>query len=146
MFKIDWASLKKGDTLYLGIPYYDNNDNIIKYINQTSQVISIKEYKFIYILTFKYTNSEGKRIRINLAINKNKCSDLYLAVTRYTEYACDYKIKYGDFILTTLGSESINTFIKDLICNKLEEEKMIVNEHKANIEKLFELLLNKEDE
>jgi uncharacterized protein (DUF169 family) len=146
MFKVDWTSLRKGDTLYLGIPYYDNNDNIIKYKNQESQVISIKEYKYIYRLVFKYTNFDGKRIRVNLAINKNKCSDLYLAVNRYTEYAKDYNIKYGDFIVTTINSESINVFVKDLICNKLEEEKIIVNEHQSYIEKLFELLLNKEDE
>ena len=77
-----WNTLKKGDKLYLLIP--EINDNIINYSYQESEVISVKEYESICNVRFKYTKN-GKRVRVNLVVNKLKYNLPYLAVKRNTE-------------------------------------------------------------
>ena len=121
-----WSNLKKADNLYLLIPII-NNDKKIVYKYQESKVINIKEYKFIYRLTFKYTNIDGKRVKVNLAINKNKCNLQYLAVSDATEWARDYEVKYGDMIVTTIDDKLYLCSLVDmLIDNDINKYKDLI--------------------
>lgn len=118
-----WSNLKKDDNLYLLIPII-NNDKKLVYKYQESKVINIKEYKSIYRLTFKYTNMGGKRVKTNLAINKNKCNLQYLAVSEATEWARDYKVKYGDMIVTTIDDKLyLCSLVDTLIDNDIDKYK-----------------------
>ena len=121
-----WSNLKKDDNLYLLIPII-NNDKKIVYKYQESKVINIKEYKFIYRLTFKYTNMCGKRVKVNLAINKNKCNLQYLVVSDATEWARDYEVKYGDMIVTTLDDKLyLCSLVNMLINNDINKYKDLI--------------------
>ena len=121
-----WSNLKKADNLYLLIPII-NNDKKIVYKYQESKVINIKEYKFIYRLTFKYTNMGGKRVKVNLAINKNKCNLQYLAVSDATEWARDYEVKYGDMIVTTIDDKLyLCSLVNMLINNDINKYKDLI--------------------
>ena len=121
-----WSNLKKADNLYLLIPII-NNDKKIVYKYQESKVINIKEYKFIYRLTFKYTNMGGKRVKVNLAINKNKCNLQYLVVSDATEWARDYEVKYGDMIVTTIDDKLYLCSLVDmLIDNDINKYKDLI--------------------
>ena len=121
-----WSNLKKADNLYLLIPII-NNDKKLVYKYQESKVINIKEYKFIYRLTFKYTNMGGKRVKVNLAINKNKCNLQYLAVSDATEWARDYEVKYGDMIVTTIDDKLYLCSLVDmLIDNDINKYKDLI--------------------
>ena len=118
-----WSNLKKDDNLYLLIPII-NDDKKLVYKYQESKVINIKEYKSIYRLTFKYTNMGGKRVKTNLAINKNKCNLQYLAVSEATEWARDYKVKYGDMIVTTIDDKLyLCSLVDTLIDNDIDKYK-----------------------
>ena len=121
-----WSNLKKDDNLYLLIPII-NDDKKLVYKYQESKVINIKEYKSIYRLTFKYTNMGGKRVKTNLAINKNKCNLQYLAVSEATEWARDYKVKYGDMIVTTIDDKLYLCSLVDmLIDNDINKYKDLI--------------------
>ena len=132
-----WSKLKKGDNLYLLIPIYPVGKQICEYKYQETKVINMKEYKFIYRLTFKYTDENGKRIKVNLAINKNKCDLLYLPVLRETEWARDVTIKYGDLIVTTFDNKlSINLLVDLMIDNRINECESIIENYKNEISDL----------
>lgn len=121
-----WSNLKKDDNLYLLIPII-NNDKKLVYKYQELKVINIKEYKSIYRLTFKYTNMDGKRVKVNLAINKNKCNLQYLAVSDATEWARDYEVKYGDMIITTIDDKLYLCSLVDmLIDNDINKYKDLI--------------------
>ena len=132
-----WSKLKKGDNLYLLIPIFPVGKQICEYKYQETKVINMKEYKFIYRLTFKYTDENGKRIKVNLAINKNKCDLLYLPVLRETEWARDVTIKYGDLIVTTFDNKlSINLLVDLMIDNRINECESIIENYKNEISDL----------
>ena len=79
----DWSTLKKGDKLYLLIPYYsflfinkeDEDFNEIVYHYQESQVINVHHYDWCVNIRFKYTDQNGKRQRVELCVNKYKFSE-----------------------------------------------------------------------
>lgn len=124
-----WSNLKKDDNLYLLIPIINNDKNLV-YKYQELKVINIKEYKSIYRLTFKYTNMDGKRVKVNLAINKNKCNLQYLAVSDATERARDYEVKYGDMIITTIDDKLYLCSLVDmLIDNDIDKYKDLIKNY-----------------
>ena len=122
-----WNTLKKGDKLYLMIP--ELKDNIISYSYQESEVIAIKEYNLVCNLRFKYTNN-GKRKRVNLAINKLKYELPYLAVKKNTQWAHKYIPAYGDIIISFTSAESLNDIYTKLVSNEIEKQEQIIEEHK----------------
>jgi hypothetical protein len=122
-----WNTLKKGDKLYLMIPEF--KDNIISYSYQESEVIAIKEYNLICNLRFKYTDN-GKRKRVNLAINKLKYELPYLAVKKNTQWAREYTPAYGDIIISFTSAESLNDIYIKLVSNEIEKQEQIIEEHK----------------
>jgi len=131
-----WNNLKKGQGLCLLI-FEDG-----KYTYQLSEVISVKEYESICNVRFKYTEN-GKRVRVNLAINKLKYSLPYLAVKRNTEWARDYNPVYGDMIVSFNGLDILNNIYSELITNKIKEQEEIVAKEKDILSNLYSLQYNK---
>lgn len=131
-----WNKLKKGQGLCLLI-FEDN-----KYTYQVSEVISVKEYESICNIRFKYTEN-GKRKRVNLAINKLKYDRPYLAVKRNTEWARDYTPVYGDMIVTYCELDILNNIYSELITNKIKEQEEIVAKEKDTLSKFYSLQYNK---
>ena len=131
-----WNKLQKGDKLYLLI-FKDD-----KYTYQVSEVISVKEYESICNVRFKYTEN-GKRVRVNLAVNKLKYSLPYLAVKRNTEWARDYTPVYGDMIVTYCELDILNNIYSELITNKIKEQEEIVAKEKDILSKLYSIQYNK---
>ena len=131
-----WNKLQKGDKLHLLI--FENN----KYTYQVSEVISVKEYESICNVRFKYTEN-GKRIRVNLAVNKLKYSLPYLAVKRNTEWARDYIPIYGDMIVTYCELDILNNIYSELITNKIKEQEEVVAKEKDILSKLYSIQYNK---
>ena len=135
-----WNNLNKGDKLYLLIP--EKYEDIYKYTYQVSEVISVKEYESICNVRFKYTEN-GKRVRVNLAVNKLKYSLPYLAVKRNTEWARDYTPVYGDMIVSFNGLDIINNIYSELITNKIKDQEEIVTKEKDTLSKLYSLQYDK---
>lgn len=133
---LKWNTLKKGQGLSLLI-FEDG-----KYTYQVSEVISVKEYESICNVRFKYTEN-GKRVRVNLAVNKLKYSLPYLAVKRNTEWARDYTPVYGDMIVSFNGLDILNDIYSELITNKIKEQEEIVTKEKDTLSKLYSLQYNK---
>ena len=133
---LKWNTLKKGQGLCLLI-FEDG-----KYTYQVSKVISIKEYNSICNIRFKYTKN-GKRVRVNLAINKLKYSLPYLAVKRNTEWARDYTPVYGDMIVSFNGLDILNNIYSELITNKIKEQEEIVTKEKNILSKLYSIQYDK---
>ena len=133
---LKWNTLKKGQGLSLLI-FEDG-----KYTYQVSEVISIKEYDSICNVRFKYTEN-GKRIRVNLAINKLKYNLPYLAVKRNTEWARDYTPIYGDMIITFNDPNTLNDIYKELITAKIKNQEEIIVKEKDILNKLYSLQYNK---
>jgi len=138
-----WSNLKKGDNLYLLIPIYPICGQVCEYKYQETEVINMKEYKFIYRLTFKYTDENGKRIKVNLPINKNKCSFSYLPVSKETEWARELRIKYGDFIISPIDDKLyLCSLVNLMIDNKINEYKSIIETYKNEISDLENIRRN----
>lgn len=131
-----WNKLQKGYKLHLLI-FEDD-----KYTYQVSEVISVKEYKSICNVRFKYTKS-GKRVRVNLTVNKLKYSLPYLAVKRNTEWARDYTPVYGDMIVSFNGLDILNNIYSELIINKIKKQEEIIAKEKDTLNKLYSLQYNK---
>ena len=137
----DWSTLKKGDKLYLMIPYED--DGIIKYEFQESQVINIHQYDWCTNVRFKYTDKNiNKRRRIELCVNKYKYKKTYLACCDNTGWARDYNPKWGDIIITYYNPEYINEIYHWLIDDKIREQEALIESQQRFLEKIKDIQFN----
>lgn len=138
----NWSTLKKEDKLYLMIPYNDNG--IIKYDFQESQVINVHQYEWCTNIRFKYTDkNSNKRKRIELCVNKYKYDFDYISSNKETGWAKDNLIQYGDLIITYLNPEILNKAYSDLIDIKIKEQEAIIKSKMIYIEQLKSIQYNK---
>lgn len=131
----NWSNLEKDDILYLYVPMADDNGKII-YNKQESKVINSKNQDIITYIRFKYSDIRGKRHRLNLAINQLKYDLKVLAAVTATEYARDYDIKYGDFLVSYISYEELENQLSICKQKRIEYLQSKVNNINKEIETL----------
>lgn len=134
MFKKDWSSLKKDDKLYLLVPVIE--DRVITYIYQESSVINCKEYGSHVNIRFKYSDVTGKRMRIDLCVNKLKYDQKFVNTSKQTGWARDNEITFGDFIVTYENPSKLNDIYRELIDKKIEETNKLIESQRSYLRKL----------
>ena len=128
----DWSTLQKGDTLYLLVPtitYNTDDPQITKYVYQESSVINVHQYENHINIRFKYTDSTGKRRRIELTVNKLKFNNEYVSSDKRTGWASNYNPSYGDLIVTYINKEILNNVYSQIIAKE-------INKYEENIENI----------
>lgn len=128
----DWSTLQKGDTLYLLVPtitYNADGPQITKYVYQESSVINVHQYENHINIRFKYTDSTGKRHRIELTVNKLKFNNEYVSSDKRTGWASNYNPSYGDLIVTYINKEILNNVYSQIIAKE-------INKYEENIENI----------
>lgn len=128
----DWSTLQKGDILYLLVPistYNTDGTQITKYVYQESSVINVHQYENHINIRFKYTDSTGKRRRIELTVNKLKFNNEYVSSDKRTGWASNYNPSYGDLIVTYINKEILNNVYSQII-------KQEINKYEENIENI----------
>ena len=128
----DWSTLQKGDILYLLVPtitYNTDGPQITKYVYQESSVINVHQYENHINIRFKYTDSTGKRRRIELTVNKLKFNNEYVSSDKRTGWASNYNPSYGDLIVTYINKEILNNVYSQIIVKE-------INKYEENIENI----------
>ena len=128
----DWSTLQKGDTLYLLVPtitYNADGPQITKYVYQESSVINVHQYENHINIRFKYTDSTGKRRRIELTVNKLKFNNEYVSSDKRTGWASNCNPSYGDLIVTYINKEILNNVYLQIIAKE-------INKYEENIENI----------
>ena len=128
----DWSTLQKGDILYLLVPtitYNTDGPQITKYVYQESSVINVHQYENHINIRFKYTDSTGKRRRIELTINKLKFNNECVSSDKRTGWASNYNPSYGDLIVTYINKEILNNVYSQIIAKE-------INKYEENIENI----------
>lgn len=128
----DWSTLQKGDILYLLVPtitYNTDGSQITKYVYQESSVINVHHYENHINIRFKYTDSNGKRRRIELTVNKLKFNNEYVSSDKRTGWASNYNPSYGDLIVTYINKEILNNVYSQIIVKE-------INKYEENIENI----------
>ena len=128
----DWSTLQKGDTLYLLVPtitYNTDGPQITKYVYQESSVINVHQYENHINIRFKYTDSNGKRRRIELSVNKLKFNNECVSSDKRTGWASNYTPLYGDLLVTYINKEKLNNIYAQII-------KQEINKYEENIENI----------
>lgn len=128
----DWSTLQKGDILYLLVPtitYNTDGPQITKYVYQESSVINVHQYENHINIRFKYTDSTGKRRRIELTINKLKFNNECVSSDKRTGWASNYNPSYGDLIVTYINKEILNNVYSQIISKE-------INKYEENIENI----------
>lgn len=128
----DWSTLQKGDILYLLVPtitYNTDGSQITKYVYQESSVINVHQYENHINIRFKYTDSNGKRRRIELTVNKLKFNNEYVSSDKRTGWASNYNPSYGDLIVTYINKEILNNIYSQIIVKE-------INKYEENIENI----------
>ena len=135
-----WDQLQKGDKLYLLVPYWNDERNMLMYEHQDSEVINVHTYYNVVNIKLKYTSKHtGKRLRINLCVNKLKYNQKYVSTNKETGYARDYHIKYGDCIVTFYNSEILHEVYLKLIDENIKIKEDFIKEQQDSIKKLIKL-------
>lgn len=129
----DWSTLQKGDTLYLLVPtitYNTDDPQITKYVYQESSVINVHQYENHINIRFKYTDSKGKRRRIELTVNKLKFNNKYVSSDKRTGWASNYNPSYGDLIVTYINKEILNNIYSQIIKQEINKYEEIIENNK----------------
>ena len=129
----DWSTLQKGDILYLLVPtitYNTDGPQITKYVYQESSVINVHQYENHINIRFKYTDSNGKRRRIELTVNKLKFNNEYVSSDKRTGWASNYNPSYGDLIVTYINKEILNNVYSQIIAKKINKYEEIIENNK----------------
>ena len=137
----DWSTLQKGDILYLLVPtitYNTDGPQITKYVYQESSVINVHQYENHINIRFKYTDSTGKRRRIELTVNKLKFNNECVSSDKRTGWASNYNPSYGDLIVTYINKEILNNVYLQIIAKEINKYE----ENIKNIKKITRQLKN----
>ena len=129
----DWSTLQKGDILYLLVPtitYNTDGSQITKYVYQESSVINVHQYENHINIRFKYTDSNGKRRRIELTVNKLKFNNEYVSSDKRTGWASNYNPSYGDLIVTYINKEILNNVYSQIIKQEINKYEEIIENNK----------------
>lgn len=129
----DWSTLQKGDILYLLVPtitYNTDGSQITKYVYQESSVINVHQYENHINIRFKYTDSNGKRRRIELTVNKLKFNNKYVSSDKRTGWASNYNPSYGDLIVTYINKEILNNVYSQIIKQEINKYEEIIENNK----------------
>lgn len=129
----DWSTLQKGDILYLLVPtitYNTDGSQITKYVYQESSVINVHQYENHINIRFKYTDSNGKRRRIELTVNKLKFNNEYVSSDKRTGWASNYNPSYGDLIVTYINKEILNNVYSQIIVKEINKYEEIIENNK----------------
>ena len=129
----DWSTLQKGDILYLLVPtitYNTDGPQITKYVYQESSVINVHQYENHSNIRFKYTDSTGKRRRIELTVNKLKFNNEYVSSDKRTGWASNYNPSYGDLIVTYINKEILNNVYSQIIAKEINKYEEIIENNK----------------
>lgn len=129
----DWSTLQKGDILYLLVPtitYNTDGSQITKYVYQESSVINVHQYENHINIRFKYTESNGKRRRIELTVNKLKFNNEYVSSDKRTGWASNYNPSYGDLIVTYINKEILNNVYSQIIKQEINKYEEIIENNK----------------
>ena len=129
----DWSTLQKGDTLYLLVPtitYNTDGPQITKYVYQESSVINVHQYENHINIRFKYTDSTGKRRRIELTVNKLKFNNEYVSSDKRTGWASNYTPLYGDLLVTYINKEKLNNIYAQIIKQEINKYEEIIENNK----------------
>lgn len=129
----DWSTLQKGDILYLLVPtitYNTDGSQITKYVYQESSVINVHQYENHINIRFKYTDSTGKRRRIELTVNKLKFNNEYVSSDKRTGWASNYNPSYGDLIVTYINKEILNNVYSQIIKQEINKYEEIIENNK----------------
>ncbi len=134
-----WSELKKGDKLYLLIPMYNEDDDIIEYEYQESYVINIKicPDNLGINLRFKYTDISGLRKRCNVFISSNRDDVKVLSVNSY--HFAMKPIKFGEFLATYYNPEVLKDVFNVLVNTKQKEIKKMIDTQTVYLKKLEKL-------
>lgn len=129
----DWSTLQKGDILYLLVPtitYNTDGSQITKYVYQESSVINVHQYENHINIRFKYTDSNSKRRRIELTVNKLKFNNEYVSSDKRTGWASNYNPSYGDLIVTYINKEILNNVYSQIIKQEINKYEEIIENNK----------------
>ena len=129
----DWSTLQKGDILYLLVPtitYNTEGPQITKYVYQESSVINVHQYENHINIRFKYTESNGKRRRIELSVNKLKFNNECVSSDKRTGWASNYTPLYGDLIVTYINKENLNNIYSQIVKQEINKYEEIIENNK----------------
>lgn len=130
-----WKDLKKGDKLWLMVPFVDD-EGVINYEIQESSVISNHPYTWCTNIRLKYTDlGMNKRRRINLCIPE-KISEIPCA-------SPDERISYGSIVVTYGRPEYLGMVFDKLVENKIKELTNLINSQEKYKIKLESFLRSK---
>lgn len=134
----NWATLKKGDILYLLVPIVNENGEII-YEYQESYVINIKvnedDIGKTVSIRFKYTDGNKKRRRIEFLIYNWKINEPCIICEKHASFI-NNKNWYGCLIMCHSNPEQLNEVYHFLIEYKSKEIQMLIDSQKKLLRKL----------
>ena len=132
----NWSEIKTNDKVYILIPHYDVDLDLIEYKYQESYIINIKEHDDGITIKFKYTNNKGLRKRCFMFISDNRYDVKTLSVNKYHFAMKPYK--FGD-ILISISEDNLKYTYKDLISIKQKDVEKQINKQRQYLEKLEKL-------
>lgn len=141
----DWSTVQKGDKLHLLVPMNSTIDSNLIYYDyqyQESEVINVHHYENHINVRFKYTDTRGKRQRVELAINKTKYEEKCVASDKKTGWAAHYEPQYGDILVTYENKEYLNTVYSESIAKEIDKCESYLSDIKAVVNKLRSIQYN----
>lgn len=130
--QLNWNDIEKDMPLYLLVPFSDENNDIY-YEYQESKVICIKPYtdkkgNVLFVnVRFKYTDQDGKRIRVNVQI-----SDFNKVIQEHPNSGN----QFGRIIISFENKEELRNKYNQIIADEIDRLNKEIAKLKEQISKL----------